>query len=105
MPSKAIPTCALCTTPWKGPGSPATCPVCGLSSFAIVRESFIGLDLGDEKCPTCVHAGGGSPEPLCWNCEGENYGRVTEITSTNGCSNWKPKNLTPVLEVSSGPTN
>jgi hypothetical protein len=81
-PYQKILTCALCTSPWVHPFSPGDCPVCRKSSFAIVRVSYIGLGLGDEKCPSCANIDDG---PFCNDCAGENYG------ATAGCSNWTPR--------------
>ncbi len=86
-PHKKILVCARCTSPWEKEFSPADCEVCRKPSYAIVGVSYIGLGLGDEKCPSCAHAG---QEPLCENCAGENYGSTTEITSSAGCPNWRP---------------
>jgi len=41
----------------------------------------------EENCANCIHPPG--PEPLCWDCYGENYGHVTEIVSNAWCRNWK----------------
>ncbi len=41
----------------------------------------------EEQCANCIYLSG--PEPLCWNCAGENYGYVTEISANYWCKNWK----------------